>query len=68
MANNVEYSVKGDKLTIIVDISKKSIDKAPASASGKTKLVASTGGFTGIGEFSGKVLSLAVNVSSKDPK
>lgn len=37
---NVEFSVKGDKLTIVVDLK----ERLGKSASGKTILVASTGG------------------------
>lgn len=39
-------SIKGDKLLIEVDISPKALKAAPPSGSKKTRLVASTGGFT----------------------
>lgn len=65
MAQNVDYAIKGDKLIITVDLSKKTIENAPPSKSGKTCLVASTGGFTKIGDAQGKSLSLSLMVSSK---
>jgi hypothetical protein len=42
--HNVEYKVAGDKLVITVDISQTTVGKAPDSKTGKTRLVASTGG------------------------
>lgn len=44
----VSMEVKGDKLVITIDASKASFDNAAPSASGKTKVLASTRGFTGI--------------------
>jgi len=46
---NVHTELKGDKLTITVDVSKAALEAAEASSSGKSKVVASTKGFTGIG-------------------
>ncbi len=46
---NVNAIVKGDKLVIEIDISKAALDAAEASNSGKTRIVASTGGFAGYG-------------------
>jgi len=46
---NVSAKVVGDKLVIEIDISKAALDAAEASKSGKTHIVASTGGFTGYG-------------------
>jgi hypothetical protein len=39
------YEVKGNKLIITVDISDAALAAAKPSASGKTRVVASTGGF-----------------------
>lgn len=47
---NVQGEIKGDKLILTIDISKASRDNAKASSSGKTKLVATTSGFTGFGD------------------
>ncbi len=33
--HNVEWKVEGDKLIVTIDISKESVEEAPASASGK---------------------------------
>lgn len=41
--------IKGDKLILTIDISEKALAAAKPSASGKTKVVATTGGFTGYG-------------------
>jgi hypothetical protein len=46
---NVHTELKGDKLLITVDVSKAAMEAAEASSSGKSKVVASTKGFTGIG-------------------
>ena len=46
---NVNTKRNGDLLIITVDISKAALEAATASKSGKTKIVASTGGFTGEG-------------------
>ncbi len=42
--NNVQTEIKGDKLVITVDVSKKVLDKAQPSSTGKSRLVASTRG------------------------
>ena len=42
--HNVKSILKDGKLTIEIDVSKKQIDDAALSSSGKNKLVASTGG------------------------
>lgn len=57
--------VDGNKLCIVIDISKEAIDKAAPSASGKTKVVASTHGNKAIGLPSGAVLNLGVNAYIK---
>jgi hypothetical protein len=59
--HNISYEVKGDKLTITVDVGKATQAAAPPSASGKTALVASTGGFTGLPNG----MSLSCIVSAK---
>jgi hypothetical protein len=46
---NVDAKVNGDKLVITIDISKAALEAAEASKSGKTHIVATTGGFTGYG-------------------
>ena len=46
--HNVTTEVKGDKLIVTMDMSKAAREGAPMSASGKTKLVATTGAATGI--------------------
>ena len=40
-----DIEIKGDKVVITVDISKAAIEAAQPSKSGKSKVVASTGGF-----------------------
>jgi hypothetical protein len=42
----IHTKVEGDKLVITVDMSKAARGDARVSSSGKTKLLASTGGFT----------------------
>lgn len=58
--HNVSHEISGDKLIITVDIGKSSLSAAPPSKSGKTKLVASTGGSTSAGG-----VSYSLNVMSK---
>ncbi len=47
---NVHAEIKGDKLVITIDVSKAARDAAEVSKSGKSKLLATTGGFTGYGD------------------
>lgn len=47
---NVKGEMKGDILTITVDCSKVARDAAQPSKSGKTKILATTSGFTGFGD------------------
>lgn len=63
MAHNVEYAVKANKLIITMDIGPSSIGKAPASKTGKTNLVASTGGSVKVEGKDG--LSFSVNLMQK---
>lgn len=46
---NVSAKIEGDKLVITIDVSKAALEAAEPSKSGKTKVLASTGGFTGYG-------------------
>ena len=46
---NVTAKIVNDKLVIEIDVSKAALDAAEASKSGKTHIVATTGGFTGYG-------------------
>lgn len=43
--DNITAEMKGDKLILTIDVSKKVVDKAPRSGSGKNRVVASTRGF-----------------------
>lgn len=63
--NNVTCEVKGTKLIITCDISAAMIKKAPPSGTGKTLLVASTGGAMPI---DGQVIKVALNVMAPLPK
>ncbi len=47
---NVKGEIKGDLLVITVDISKAAREAAQPSKSGKTKILATTSGFTGFGD------------------
>lgn len=62
----VSHEVKGDKLIITVDLNKKEIQSAKPSATGRTKIVASTRGNTKVGEFHGSSIAFALNVMAKD--
>lgn len=61
MSHNVSYTLdpKTSKLTITVDMSKAAREKARTSATGKTKLLATTGAAVQIPDTDAK---LAVNV------
>lgn len=47
---NVKGEIKGDLLVLTIDISKATKDAAQPSKSGKTKIIATTSGFTGFGD------------------
>ena len=47
---NVSGKVEGDKLVLTIDLSKAAREAARPSASGKTKILATTSGFTGYGD------------------
>lgn len=46
---NVNAEIKGDKLVITIDISAAAVAAAEPSKSGKSKVLATTAGFTGYG-------------------
>jgi hypothetical protein len=56
---------EGDTLIITVDTSKAAIDAAPPSASGKTRLVASTHGSQAVYSPHCPGLSLSLNLTAK---
>ncbi len=47
---HVKGEIKGDKLVLTIDISKAARDAAKDSKSGKSKILATTSGFTGFGD------------------
>lgn len=47
---NVKGEIKGDILTLVIDVSEKARQAAQPSKSGKTKILATTSGFTGFGD------------------
>lgn len=51
MSTNVQAEIKGDKLVITIDVSKKAVGEASMSGSGKNKLVASTRGTMQVNGF-----------------
>lgn len=44
----MQIKLEGDKLVITLDVGKGAFDAATPSTSGKTKVIASTRGFTGV--------------------
>lgn len=44
MSNGIKTSVKGNKLIIEIDMSPRAVAAAPLSSTGKTRLLATTGG------------------------
>lgn len=63
--HNVSHKVEGDKLIVTIDIGAKAIAAAPASSSGKTHLVGTTGGAVSIPSAHAKALTFAINVMAK---
>lgn len=63
--NNMTVTPKGDKLIIEVDISKGAFAAAKPSASGKTKVFATTGGNQSIALPSGQTIHLGLNAYIK---
>lgn len=60
----MEMKIVGDKLVITLDVSKAAMDAALPSTSGKTKVVASTRGFTGLQTPHG-VVQVSLNATTK---
>lgn len=60
----MQVEIKGDKLVITIDVSKAAFESAPASASGKTRVVASTRGFANYITPNGSV-GLSLNATCK---
>ena len=60
MSQAVTHTIKDGKLTIVLDVSEKTVKNAPISTSGKSKLVASTHGFVVLGEG----LKLSLNLTA----
>ena len=50
--NVIKGEIKGDVLTLTIDVSKAARDAAGDSKSGKTRILASTSGFTRFGDVS----------------
>jgi len=46
--DNIQAEMQGDKLVITIDVTKKIVDKAPMSSSGKNRVLASTRGFLSV--------------------
>jgi len=63
---NCTWSVKGNKLIIVVDISAAQCEAAPMSMSGKSPIVGTSGGFQVVeGGPPGWKINLSLNVSNK---
>ena len=58
--HNVEASIKGNTLTIEIDVSKDTLKKAPISKAGNSRLVATTRGFL---EFNVRDQRLMLNIN-----
>ena len=59
MANDVRVTIKGNKMTIEIEMQKPKL-----SSSGKTKVVASTGGFSkSDARFKGHIVSVNLNAT-----
>lgn len=56
----MNVKLEGDKLIITIDVSEKAIAAAQPSKSGKTRLLASTNGFTNYGQ-----VGLSLNATVK---
>lgn len=59
----MDITLKGDKLHIIIDVSEEARNLAPVSSTGKTKIVATTHGFSNYGP-----VGLNLTVTSRLPK
>lgn len=56
---NVHTQVQGSKLIITVDVSKDLVESAPHSKTGKSRIVASTHGFTAVGNVKLNLTAIA---------
>lgn len=65
MSHNIDWKVLNDKLVITIDIGKAALAKAPPSATGKTRLVASTGQAVLIPGSAASELKLQINLMAK---
>lgn len=63
--HNVSHRVDNGKLVIEIDVSPTALKNAPASSTGKTKLVASTSGSVAIPAPNGAPMSFSLNVMTK---
>jgi hypothetical protein len=63
--HNVSFETTGTKLVITVDIGPEALKAAPPSATGKTRLVGSTGGVAPVPTKNGKAVTFALNVMVK---
>lgn len=57
---NVQHKIDGNKLILTIDISAEKLAAAEPSKSGKTKVVASTHGFTNLGN-----VGVSLNVTTR---
>lgn len=62
---NCSYKMDKGKLVITVDVSQTACADAPSSTSGKTNMVASSGGFVAIPSPDGFNVSFSLNVTAK---
>lgn len=62
---NMTVTPAADKITIVLDVSKRALAEATPSASGKTKVVATTSGNVPITLPGGQVVTLGLNAYIK---
>jgi hypothetical protein len=62
--HNISHEIKGDKLIVTIDIGDGAVKAAPPSSSGKTMLVATTGGALPLAVKHAN-LSMAINITAK---
>jgi hypothetical protein len=62
---NVTHTIRGSKLTIEVDLSSTAQANARPSTTGKTMLIATTGGKVDLPPLNGHAVSFALNVMMK---
>ena len=60
----IHIETKGDKIVITIDAGAEEIRKARPSASGKSTIVATTGGFTSV-DVDGTTLAVSINLIKK---